>query len=652
MADLVLADEDRAAVERVIRCKQEATPAHDRFVNNSERRYARYRSYQELRHQWQSNPRDRDLVLRNGRREFGEPLVVPIAFRAVETMVPRVLASDPRLNVRPGHPDFEGNETNVQILLERQSRQMRLRLALQDVLKTGAMYGIGGGKCFWKQEYKEKRSLVQLESGLWSPTKDGEPNVQRKLVFDDPWFEAVDMFDAFWDPWAYDTESLRYFIHRTWRDDLYVRQMVERKVWRAKENDPTCPWTLEDLVKSGASTERQNVRDQRDRAAGAPAVQALGGQIRGKQHEILEFHDGDRVITLVGGKYPVQIGENPYWHRKIPFRFWRPRRVPHEFVGIGVIEPIEMLHDELMELRGSRRDNAQLALQRVFAFFDGLVDPADLKFGPGLAIPVNGDPRELLYPIEIPDIPNSGWQEEDRLLAELERASGLSDQDQASMMQGTATGAQLVTAQVNLQTQLMAQLLEADLVGPLAEMVLELDQQKITQTRVMPGPPRAEDGPDARWSWYEIGPQELAGEYEIEPVGQSTMPTDGPASAQKGIQMLTVLGDRPEIRQDKLLEHCLTLLGVENPHSLIAPPQPQAPQLDPAILDRLERMGVPADLIDTALQQQQLEEAQAQKEQGAPGAPNPAMGPNAEQPEQPSPEAQAVAGVGSAGGQP
>jgi hypothetical protein len=28
--------------------------------------------------------------------------------------------------------------------------------------------------------------------------------------------------------------------------------------------------------------------------------------------------------------------------------------------------------------------------------------------------------------------------------------------------------------------------------------------------------------------------------------------------------MLTVLGDRPEIRQDKLIEHALTLLGVEN----------------------------------------------------------------------------------------
>jgi hypothetical protein len=294
------------------------------------------------------------------------------------------------------------------------------------------------------------------------------------------------MFDGFWDPYAYDTDHLRYFIHRTWRDDLYVRQMVERKRVAGQGERSECPWTLEDMLKGSGSTARDQAWEQRQRSAGARAGQQQG-QARRRMHEVWEFHDGDRVITVLDGVIPVQIGENPYWHRRIPFLFWRPRRVPHEFVGIGIIEPIEMLHDELMAMRGSRADNAMLVLQRVFAFYDGLVDPEALKFGPGLAIPVNGDPRELLYPIEMPDIPNSGYQEEDRLLAELERASALSDTDQVSMMQGTATGAQLLSAQVNLQTQLMAQLLEAEVVGPLAEMFFELDQQKIVKTRTVPG---------------------------------------------------------------------------------------------------------------------------------------------------------------------
>lgn len=643
-----LSAEDDAALKRVREAHAEATPGHDEFVIHAERRYARYRSYQHLRNTWQgATGKDRDVVLRSGKREFGDPLVVPIAFRAVETTVPRVLASDPRLNVRPGHPDFEGKEIDVKVTLERQGRQAKLRLGLQDVCKSGAIYGIGGGKCFWKQEYREKRSLVQLESGLWSSNdKDGNANVQKKLVYDDPAFEAMDMFDAFWDPFAYDTDHLRYFIHRTWRDELYVRQMVERKVWRAKENDPECQWTLEDMLKGSANTARDQAWEQRQRSAGVRAGQQQG-EARTRMHEVWEFHDGDRVITVLDGVIPVQVGENPYWHRKMPFHFWRPRRVPHEFVGIGVIEPIEMLHDELMQMRGNRLDNAMLALQRVFAYYDGLVDPESLKFGPGLAIPVNGDPRELLYPIEVPDIPNSGYQEEDRLLAELERASGLSDQDQASMMQGTATGAQLISAQVNLQTQLMAQLLEVDLVGPLAEQFFELDQQKITEERQFAGPPRPEDGPDRRWSWYKIGPAVLQGKFEIEPVGQSTMPSDGPASAQKAIQMLTTLGDRPEVKQDKLIEHALTLLGVENPGTFIAPPPPQEPQLSPKVLERLEAMGVDPEVLNDAVEQQRFEEQQAQEPSGqTPEPDNPGA--------QPSPDALAMAGVGSpgAGGQP
>jgi hypothetical protein len=655
MADtpFTLTDEEQAALDMVVRGQSEAQPAHDEFVVNSERRYARYRSYQQLRNDWSSaTPKDKDVVLRSTKREFGEPMVVPIAFRAVETMVPRVLASDPRLNVRPGHPDFEGDELDVKVMLERQGRQAKLRLGLQDLLKSGAIYGIGGGKCYWKQDYREKRSLVELEGGRFDTVDtDGKPSVERKLVYDDPAFECIDMFDGFWDPYAYDTGNLRYFIHRVWRDDLYVRQMVERKKWRSKENDPSCPWTLEDMLKGSGSTARDQAWEQRQRSAGARAGQQQG-QARRRMHEVWEFHDGDRVITVLDGVIPVQIGENPYWHRRIPFLFWRPRRVPHEFVGIGIVEPIEMLHDELMAMRGSRADNAMLVLQRVFAFYDGLVDPEALKFGPGLAIPVNGDPRELLYPIEMPDIPNSGYQEEDRLLAELERASALSDTDQVSMMQGTATGAQLLSAQVNLQTQLMAQLLEAEVVGPLAEMFFELDQQKIVKTRTVPGPPRPEDGPDARWSWYKVGPAVLKGQFEIEPVGQSTMPSDGPASAQKAIQMLTVLGDRPEIKQEKLIEHSLTLLGVENAATWIAPPPPQQEQLDPKILDRLERMGVPADLIDTAVHQHEFEKQQAQATGPGEQGPDPAMPANPDAPPAPSSDAQAMAGVGSAGGQP
>jgi hypothetical protein len=96
----------------------------------------------------------------------------------------------------------------------------------------------------------------------------------------------------------------------------------------------------------------------------------------GHVHECWEFHDGARVITILDKTMPVQAGPCPYWHGEIPFQVYRPTNVLHEMVGIGEAEAIEDLQDEMNELRTQRRDNAQLVVQRPFAYFDGLRDRA------------------------------------------------------------------------------------------------------------------------------------------------------------------------------------------------------------------------------------------------------------------------------------
>ena len=42
---------------------------------------------------------------------------------------------------------------------------------------------------------------------------------------------------------------------------------------------------------------------------------------------------------------------------------------------------------------------------RTFAYNETAIDADDIVFGPGLAIPVNGDPREFLFPIPVPELP-------------------------------------------------------------------------------------------------------------------------------------------------------------------------------------------------------------------------------------------------------
>jgi hypothetical protein len=123
---------------------------------------------------------------------------------------------------------------------------------------------------------------------------------------------------------------------------------------------------------------------------------------------------------------------------------------------------------ELSTLRSQRRDNAALALAKVFAVSDGAVDLNDLQFFPGAVIPVHGEPRDFLYPIPTGDIPNSSYNEEDRINQDIDRGTGISDTvtgaDASQGAAATATGVQLVQAAANVRIQRQTRRLEVELV--------------------------------------------------------------------------------------------------------------------------------------------------------------------------------------------
>jgi hypothetical protein len=132
-------------------------------------------------------------------------------------------------------------------------------------------------------------------------------------------------------------------------------------------------------------------------------------------------------------------------------------------------------------------------LQRPFAYFDGLVDVDDVVFGPGMMIPTDADPKDVMFPIPLQDIPASSYQEEMRLQGDIMRVTGINDMESGAGdagQQQTATGAQLVHAAANVRIANKTMLLVSELVTPQAEMMLALFQQKVTSTTYIPGPPK------------------------------------------------------------------------------------------------------------------------------------------------------------------
>jgi hypothetical protein len=595
---VVLSPEDQARLNRVIAAVDVVEPHHQKWCKRAGHYYSLYRNCQDWRRTYETtnDPRGRDSIYRDGQKEFGPELFIPLCFRAVETIVPRMLAGRPRMAVLPRNEASEANVRTLSALIDAQQEQIDYELKLQTIAKDGLIYGLGVQKCQWDTRYKTRTQVMQI------PVPGGGGQTVEKpvvtVVFDDPNAYAIDPFDFLADPFCGDISEAEFAIHRTWRTNSFLSTMVRAGRWRNLD-------TIANLDGLVDARKYDEIWADRLRAGGRAPSDSVGvtGSGRVPLHEVLEFHDGDQVITVLDRKIVVQSGSNPHWHGELPFQCYRPTQVTHELYGIGEIEPIEQLQEEMNTLRTQRRYNADLVLQRVFAYHEGMVDAGDIKFGPGVGIPVNGDPRELLFPVPVGDIPYSSYQEEDRISADIDSTTGVSDTLAGGEISGeTATSAQLgySAASARIRNKLLR--LELEIVTPGTRQFVSLDQQKIRQAGTRP-PVREETlpmpgEPDRRWNWLEVGPEQIAGEFDVRCESLSSEPDNVPQERSDAEQLWTMFNGAQTVDQRWLAAAVISKMGFKQPEAHLAPPQPQVP---PETLDILAQAGVPREIIAQAL---------------------------------------------------
>jgi hypothetical protein len=619
-------DADQALVEKVRKQKQVAQPNHDRWREQAEKRYALYRSFRSFKKDWRDvGPNDRDDFWQNARRTFGTELFIPHCFATVETTVPKMLSQLVRPQVKPLEQDAEANTLPMQQTIDAQMAQIHYNLTLQDVGKTGLIYGLGIQKVRWRYSTRSRPYLAPV-TVLGAAGPSHFKKVEQDYVdFDDPEAIWVDPFDWFYDDNGWDMQTIEFCIHRTWRTRQYIKERVQAKDWRNIEESD-----LESLEPTG-SGEWDRVMEGRLEARGFADVNRTRDR---DLHEVWEYHDRNEVITVLDNNIVVASGPNPYWHGKLPFQIYRPTKVPGELPGIGEIEPIEDLQREINEMRTQRRDNAVLVLNKPFAYWDGLVDPDEIRFGAGTLIPTPGDPRELIRPLDVGDIPGSGYQEEAALVSDIEKTSGISEtvaggnSNAASV--ATATGAQLVQQAASLRVQNKLRLLEEELMVPTVEQFGELNQQKIRTPRDirLPGMPELEPAegsvlPTQRWQWITVGPDSLQGKFEYTVDSGASQPDNIPQMRQDAQMKYQMLGQNPMIEQRKMLAEVMHDLGFKDPERFLAPPGPNFPAIDPNVVGQLlVQAGVDQNVVQQALQQGQAAamQAGATNQEGSPGA--------------------------------
>jgi hypothetical protein len=607
-----LKPELEAYKKRVCEKYDQAKGLHDSLRNKWDRYHRQYRGYQELKKTYANRgQRDVDEILQDYYSEgYGPSLHIPYTFSVIETTLPRMLSNNPRLLITPARPEWEENVETIRLIIDRQQEASGYPLVLQDVGKSGLIYGLGVQKVMWEHRTVSTRKLVP---GIYNEWVEDEATE----TYAGACAESVDIYDFLWDPMATSMSNCRWAIHRRWlgKEEVYDRFNTPgadgKPAWTYPDG-----WDWEDVCSLGSSEARTEVWSERMRMAGHLNADARGEHV----HEVWEFHTGAEVIVLLDRELPVAFGPNPYWHKELPFQIFRPTRVPNELVGIGEAEAIEDLQIEMDEMRTSRRNNARLVLQRPFAYYDGLFDPGDVQFGPGAMFAVDGDPREVLQPIPLQDIPGSSYQEEARLQADIERVTGIDDTVSGGGEQQaqTATGVQLVQAAANIRIQNKTRLCEQETIKPAAHQWLRLNQQMITTENVVPGPPKPEDG-DRAYSFYTVSPESLAGTYLVEPEGGATQ-ANNPAEKMTQAQTLTMLfGQNPLVDQRAITEKALDWAGLATPQRYLAPPPPVLDETGVQILSQMLIQGGedPATVqqaiqvaIQMAEQQKQLQAAQ------------------------------------------
>lgn len=594
-----------------------------------------------------NTPNDKDIVLDELKRQWGQELFIPYCFTVIETNVPRILSQPPRYRALP--VELGENEEAACVamakLYERDASAMRYERKLQETVRSGLRYGLGVQKSYWEKKTRSGKKITKKLYEEGSSAYDTEV-----VVFEGPQVESVDIFDFFWDPAAFDLDSAGYVIHRTWRPFSYIVEKVNEGK-RNREQGLDKGWLeldLEAVKKLATSKARGEAWAGRMEAAGLSNYDTQGGEL----YEVWECHDREQVITTLGGAggILVQEDENPFIHGDFPFEIYRPTLVEHEFCGIGEVEPIAHLQWELNTMRGQRRDAATLALNRGYWYKRGSLNPKDVVIGAGVFNPVLGDPNNVIVPMPFQDIPQSGVEEEQAIKADIELTTALSESVVGSGGEETATGTQLVQQAAGLRIKQKAKNLHVDLLVPETKKRKALYEQFVVahgqsqSIRVASG---VSDETPTGYAYITVTPDMFSANIEVDPVDGSTE-ADDPAQKKHDAGELGMLlaPFAPFVNVPAFIKYAVGQHDIEDPEDWVKQgpsPAEAASQSVQSVIkevaDAMQQAGIAQPEIEQILQaahagleSSQPEEPEAPESQGQSPAPT--------EPEPPAPAQQ------------
>lgn len=508
----------------------------------------------------------KSYIDKNQLRQNRSNLFIPYTFHVVETVTPKIVnaifqdrpyVTTRALGQSPWNIDRETRSAKMNAVLDYQLEQRLQAIPLiSNIVKSTLMYGTAITKQSWVFEsktIKQRQPFTLFNKPIKAFHKIDDIEV---VVKDDPKITLISLMDFFFDPTASNIVDGRYAIHRYWLDYSELMKMADRndKYRNIDELDQTRDTAGHNYGETGSN----------DIDIMSPTGAVLSKRKRGI--EILEYWTDDYKVMIADRKVVIFCDENPYYHREKPFARWVDHEVPGEFYGMGEIEPIMPLQEELNVTRNQRIDNVAIVLNKMYKVLrNANVDPKQLISKPGGFIEV--DDMDDVKEIEFRDVTASSYNEETVIKGDIDKTLGVFDTVRGSdtARRETATTASLLANAGGERFRLKILLIAGGGMRDAISQIIRLNQQYIDKPLEI-----YITGNDATYEYGEVSPEEILGEYDIAYVGSAVNKAVTKEIQQSHyIQLLNVITQNPYINQPEFLKRLFNVFEMKDVDGLI-----------------------------------------------------------------------------------
>ena len=352
-------------------------------------------------------------------------IFIPIAFQLIEIATPKLISflsnNDTIFDVEPDDVKDQAVADNIQKLISDQLSKNKFGDTYETFVKQLLLYGTSyfyvdyKVKWDWVWERVAKKTTTVDEFGINHEKIDYVNQKTYKITERRPNIAWIDILDVFPQQDHAKVED-QY-------PGICIRRFMDQKEFARMCDGPQPYFTnKEQVLATGMTNKFQQSRQFRKVARGEVATRTS------TDIELLEWWmkydlDGDGIdeecqIIIANRQIVVRAVPNPYYHQKRPLIKVCFCKVPGEWYGIGLIEPVISLINQLTTVRRQRLDNITLILNRMWKVKSSTdIDPTKLIATPNGIILV--DNMDDVMPLEVSDVTQSAYQDCNQILNDI-----------------------------------------------------------------------------------------------------------------------------------------------------------------------------------------------------------------------------------------